>query len=161
MPNIKNQRALSKDFKILPATVQGILFLLNFYKLVPKNKKVVILGKSRLVGIPLYTVLKKTNEVVLCDSKTENTLELLKQADYVLIAIGKPKWLKRNMIKEDTIVIDIGTTVSNNKLFGDCAFESLLGYVHAITPVPGGVGPLTVYALYANLINLYQENRND
>ena len=151
----KNQESLSKDFKILPATVQGIFFLLNFYQMIPKSKKVVILGKSRLVGAPLYTLLKRTNEVVLCDSKTEDTLELLKQADYVFIAIGKSEWLKRDMLKEGVVVIDIGTTVLDNKLLGDCDFQNLLGYARAITPVPGGVGPLTVYSLYTNLINLY------
>lgn len=151
----KNQEVLFKDFKIVPATVQGILFLLDFYRITPKNKKIVILGKSRLVGTPLSILLKKTNEVVLCDSKTENTLELLKEADYIFIAIGKPGWLKRNMTKEEAVVVDIGTTISDHQLFGDCDFKNLLGYVHAITPVPGGVGPLTVLSLYANLINLY------
>lgn len=155
----KNQEVLFKDFKIVPATVQGILFLLDFYRIAPKNKKIVILGKSRLVGTPLSILLKKTNEVVLCDSKTENTLELLKEADYIFIAIGKPGWLKRNMTKEEAVVVDIGTTISEHQLLGDCDFKNLLGHVHAITPVPGGVGPLTVLSLYTNLINLYHRKQ--
>lgn len=155
----KNQEVLFKDFKIVPATVQGILFLLDFYRITPKNKKIVILGKSRLVGTPLSILLKKTNEVVLCDSKTENTLELLKEADYIFIAIGKPGWLKRNMTKEEAVVVDIGTTISEHQLLGDCDFKNLLGYAHAITPVPGGVGPLTVLSLYTNLINLYHRKQ--
>jgi len=153
----KNQENISQDGKILPATVQGVLFLLENYELLPKNKRIVVLGKSRLVGTPLFRVLQKDNEVVLCDSKTVNTRELLKQADYVLIAIGKPYWLKRNMVREGAVVIDIGTTILDGKVVGDADFESLLGYTQAITPVPGGVGPLTVLSLYTNLINLYEK----
>ena len=153
----KNQERISKDFKIFPATVRGIFLLLDFYQMLPRNQKIVILGKSRLVGMPLYKVLKETNEVSLCDSKTENVSDLLKNADYVLIAIGKPEWLKKDMLKENVVVIDIGTTILDGKLLGDSDFKNLVDYVHAITPVPGGVGPLTVLSLYMNLIDLYHE----
>ena len=153
----KNQERLLNNFKILPATVRGIRLLLDFYQMIPKNKKIVILGKSRLVGMPLSMWLKETNEVVVCDSKTENIIELLKNADYVLIAIGKPGWLKKNMLKEGVVVIDIGTTVLDGKLFFFSDFKNLIDYVHAITPVPVGVGPLTVLSLYMNLIDLYHE----
>ncbi|MCI8588280.1 MAG: bifunctional 5,10-methylenetetrahydrofolate dehydrogenase/5,10-methenyltetrahydrofolate cyclohydrolase [Bacilli bacterium] len=145
--------------KIIPATVRGVLELLKYYQLLPQNKKIVVIGKSILVGLPLFKILEKKNEVILCDSKTEDIEEKIKEATYIFIAIGKPKWLKRQMIQENTVIIDVGTTLRNGKLLGDCDYIEVLGYAKAVTPVPGGVGPLTVVSLFKNLIDLYDRGK--
>lgn len=149
------QQKLSTNPFLMPCTVRGILELLRFYQLSPKGKNIVVLGKSRLVGTPLASVLGRKNDVFLCDSKTENTLSKLKKADYIFIAIGKPLWLNRKMIKEGAIIVDIGTNLVQGKLIGDCDFLSVNGYASAISSVPGGVGPLTVISLFYNLLDLY------
>ncbi len=151
-----HQQSLFKQSMILPGCVRGIFELLKFYQLVPNRQNVVILGKSRLVGLPLAKLLEKNNQVILCDSKTPDIVRKIKEADYIFIAIGKPFWLKKEMIKQGVIIIDIGTTIVDGKLYGDCDFLDVLNQVGAITPVPGGVGPLTVVGLFENLMDLYQ-----
>lgn len=150
-----NQQRLLQDSSYIPCTVRGILKLLDFYHIPVENKKIAILGKSRLVGYPLSILLSKNNEVFLCDSKTSNEMDILKNADLIFIAIGKAKWLKRDMVSEKATVIDIGTNLVDGTLVGDAEFDSLFGFVQAITKVPGGVGPLTVISVYMNLFDAY------
>lgn len=150
-----HQQALSHHPILIPGTVRGILELLKFYQLSLEDKRIVILGKSALVGSPLATLLRNKGQVFLCDSKTEDTLEKLKSADFIFIAIGKPYWLKGNMVSNNTVIIDIGTTLVQGKLLGDCHFPSVNRYVKAVTPVPGGIGPMTVISLFLNLLDLY------
>ncbi len=151
----KNQQRLLYEPSFLPCTVRGILELLDFYHIPIENKKIAILGKSRLVGYPLSILLSKNNEVALCDSKTSNEIEILKNADFVFIAIGHAKWLKKEMISEKAIIIDIGTNLVDGVLVGDADFDELFGHVFGITKVPGGVGPLTVLSVYTNLLDAY------
>ncbi len=154
-----HQQKLSNHPQMIPATVRGIFELLEFYQLELEEKRIVILGKSRLVGSPLATLLKNKGKVVLCDSKTEDTLKQLQMADFIFLAIGKPEWLKKEMVSEKAVIIDIGTSLVQGKLLGDCCFSSVNGYVKAVTPVPGGVGPMTVISLFLNLLDLYNIQR--
>lgn len=150
-----NQNRLLDSPLYIPCTVRGILELLDFYHISIKKRKIAVLGKSRLVGYPLSILLSLNNEVFLCDSKTPNEQEILKQADLIFIAIGRAKWLKKNMVSEKATVIDIGTNLVDGTLVGDADFDSLFGFSQAITKVPGGVGPLTVISVYANLFDAY------
>lgn len=147
-----------EELEIIPATVRGVLQLLEYYQILPQNEKIAVIGKSRLVGFPLSKILEKKNDVVLCDSKTDHIKEKIKNATYIFIAIGKPKWLKREMVQEQTTIIDIGTTLVNKKVTGDCDYLDIIGHIKAITPVPGGIGVLTVVALFENLIDLININ---
>lgn len=155
-----NQQMLSEDKGIYPATVRGIIDLLKFYNIKLEDNRIVIIGKSKLVGWPLYQVVKSKNEVILCDSKTELIEEKIKEAEIIVIAIGKPEWLKDNLVEDKTVIIDVGTTLVDGKLKGDVDFYSFSERDVSITPVPGGVGVLTVLELFNNLIDLYyfQEN---
>lgn len=155
-----NQQLLVENKGIYPATVRGIIDLSEFYNIKLENKQIVIVGKSKLVGFPLYQILYSKNNVLLCDSKTEKLEEKIKDAEIIVIAIGKPASLKENLVKDKTIIIDVGTTLVDGKLKGDVDFSSFSERDVLITPVPGGVGVLTVLELFNNLIDLYYLQQN-
>lgn len=146
------------------ATPAGILELLKFYNIKLQGKHVVVIGRSNIVGRPLSILLSQKGEygdatVTLCHSKTKDISELTKQADIVIAAIGSPEFLKADMVKEGAIVIDVGTTrvKSENsktgyKLVGDVKFDEVAPKCEYITPVPGGVGPMTRISLLINTL---------
>lgn len=146
------------------ATPAGILELLKFYNIKLQGKHVVVIGRSNIVGRPLSILLSQKGEygdatVTLCHSKTKDISELTKQADIVIAAIGSPEFLKADMVKEGAIVIDVGTTrvKSENsktgyKLVGDVKFDEVAPKCDYITPVPGGVGPMTRISLLINTL---------
>ena len=141
--------------KILPPTVQGILYLFKNYKIDLKGKNVVIVGAGRLVGFPLaIQLLKEKATVSVLNEFTKDAPSFLKKADILISGVGKPNLIKGNMIKRGVIVIDAGTSVKNGRLVGDVDFKSVSQKASYITPVPGGVGPLTVACLFENLIML-------
>lgn len=151
----KDTDGLTPNSDYMPATARGIRDLLSFYKIELKNKKVTVVGQSKLVGKPIAEMCRKEGAMVtVSDSKTENIPELARTADILVVAIGKPKFIGPEYIKEGQIVIDVGITRhQDNALLGDVDFEAVKGRTAMITPVPGGVGQMTVLALFENLID--------
>ena len=119
-----------------------------------EGKNVVILGRSNIVGKPLMQcMLKKNATVTICHSKTRNIKEMTKQADILIAAIGKPKFITEDMVKENAVVIDVGMNrLEDGKLCGDIDFDGVEKKASYITPVPGGVGPMTIAMLMQNVV---------
>lgn len=140
----------------IPCTPKGILTLLDYYQIQIAGKNIVVIGRSYIVGKPLSLLLSNRDATVtLCHSKTLNLESITKNADIIISAVGKSKYLDEKFINKDLnqVLIDVGMNKDeNNKTCGDINFDSVKDLVSAITPVPGGVGPLTVNALVENLI---------
>ena len=132
----------------------GIIKLLDKYDIDLAGKKVTIIGRSNIVGKPLIQCfLNKNATVTICHSKTDDIKEHTKDADIVVVAIGKPKFLKENMVKKNSVIIDVGINRDDNgKIIGDVDFENVSKKSSYITPVPGGVGPMTIAMLMNNVI---------
>jgi len=160
--NVLSEKSLGKFYqgtlKILPPTVEGILELLKNYKIKISGKDVTILGAGRLVGLPLAIQLLKEKATVSALNKfTKDTSFFTKKADILISGVGKPNLIKGNMIKKGAAVIDAGTAIKGKKLVGDVDFKSVSKKASFLTPVPGGVGPLTVASLLKNLIKLSEK----
>lgn len=137
---------------LVSCTSRGIIDMLDYYNIKVSGKNAVVIGRSLLVGKPVSMLLNNRNATVtMCHSKTENLSEITRKADIIVIAIGVPNFLTSNMVKEGAVVIDVGINRVNGKLVGDAAFEELKEKCSYITPVPGGVGQMTVYELYENV----------
>lgn len=137
-----------------PATPKGIITLLNNYNIPIEGKHVVIVSRSEIVGRPLaQMLLNKNATVTICHSKTENLAEITKTADILVAAIGKPKFIKAEHVKDGVTVIDVGINRTDSGICGDVDFDDVKDKCYAITPVPGGVGPMTVYSLIENVLN--------
>lgn len=146
----------------IPATPHGIMLLLKHYKIDTKGKHAVVVGRSNIVGRPMSILLSaNTNPgnctVTICHSHTHNLKEICLQADIIVAALGKPEFVTADMVKEGAVVIDVGITrvedtakKSGFKLKGDVAFDEVSAKCSWITPVPGGVGPMTIAALLKN-----------
>ena len=140
-------------------TPAGVLEILKFYNFPIEGKRVVIIGRSKIVGLPLSVLLLHENATVtICHSRTENIAEVTRSADILIAAVGKANFVNAQMVKEGAIVVDVGTNRLDDKLVGDCDFSSLIGKVSAITPVPGGVGPMTISMLMANTVNAFEDH---
>lgn len=143
-----------------PCTPKGILTLLEEYKINPQGKHVVIVGRSNIVGKPLaQMLLNKNATVTICHSATTNLSDITKTADILISAVGKAKLIKKDMVKNNSVIIDVGTSKVDDKLFGDVDFEKLSELTSYITPVPGGVGPMTIASLMVNTYELFKLNR--
>ena len=143
------------------ATPQGVLFLLK--TIVPdlQGKHAVVIGRSNIVGKPMAALLLNENcTVTITHSKTIGLVDIVKTADIVVAACGCPKMIKKDWIKPGAIVLDVGISKIGNKLSGDVDFDDVLGIASAITPVPGGVGPMTVYMLLENTYKAYLKQKN-
>ena len=150
---------------LLPATARGIRELLEYYEISLKGKKVCVVGRSELVGKPVAVMCENAGAAVtVCHSKTPDVAAETSKADIVIVAAGKAGLIKRDYVKKGQIIIDVGiNTITGEKLedeieakrlVGDVDFDAVKDIVAAITPVPGGVGPMTVLALFENLIDL-------
>ena len=138
-----------------PCTPSGIIEMLEYYKISLEGKNVVIINRSNLVGKPLYhLLLQRSSTVTTCHSRTLNLQEICKNADIVISGVGnRDKFtLTSDMIKEDAIVIDVATTHHNGKLKGDSDFDEIISKASYASPVPGGVGPMTVAMLLKNTV---------
>lgn len=145
-----------------PATPYGIILMLNHYKIETKGKHAVVIGRSNIVGRPISIMLNQNNypgncTVTVCHSHTPNLKELCLQADIIIAALGKPEFLKADMVKEGAVVIDVGITrvedpskKSGFAIKGDVDYAEVAPKTSYITPVPGGVGPMTIAALLMN-----------
>ena len=148
----------------LPATPYGIMTLLKEYKIPTKGKYCVVLGRSNIVGRPMANLLSQKGEpgdctVTICHSRTPNIEEFTKKADIIVVALGVPAFLKGDMVKEGAVIVDVGTTrvpdatrKSGFRLNGDVKFDEVAPKCSFITPVPGGVGPMTICSLMKNTL---------
>ena len=137
----------------IPCTPKGIIKLMKHYDIEIEGKNVVVIGRSDIVGKPVATILVHENATVtLCHSKTKNLSLYTKQADIIVAALGKAHFITEEMIKEGAIIIDAGTNKVDNKLLGDVDFQAVFKKVEKITPVPGGVGPMTIAMLLENTL---------
>ena len=138
---------------ILPATAKGIISLLDFYKIKISGKKIVIVGRSLIAGRSIANAfLNRDATVTICHSKTKNLKEETKLADILVVAVGKVKFIKKDFVKKGQIVIDVGINKVKNGICGDVDFPNVSKIVGAISPVPGGVGPMTVISLFENMM---------
>lgn len=135
-------------------TPYGVIKMLEEYNIPTEGKRAVIIGRSNIVGKPLIQcLLNKNATVTVCHSKTENISEITKQADILIAALGKPKFVKADMVKDGVVVIDVGINRNEEgKLVGDVDFENVSKKASYITPVPGGVGPMTIAMLMENVV---------
>ena len=141
-----------------PATAKGVLALLDKYKIKIAGKKVVIVGRTDLVGKPIaLEMLKRNATVTICHSQTKNLRKETKQAEILIAAAGKPNLITKNHVSKSQIVVDVGINIlPSGKLSGDVDFKNVSKIVKAISPVPGGVGPMTVASLFENLVEAYK-----
>ena len=145
-----------------PCTPLGIVTLLNEYKINISGKHAVIVGRSNIVGKPLsYMLLEKNATVTICHSKTQNLAAYTKSADILISAVGQKHIITQDMVKPNAIVIDVGITkTEEGKLAGDVDFANVSQIAGAITPNPGGVGPITIAMLLMNTYRLFMINNN-
>ena len=150
-------RLYSENLNIIPATSMAILELLSHYEIETEDKNIVIAGRSRLVTSPLSKILssKKFNgNVSVIHSKTSNPKDFISKADIFISAVGKSKMFDKSYFKEGSYVIDVGISVVDGKSYGDIDTADLDNYLLGRAPYPGGIGPITVSALYSNLAQL-------
>ncbi|MCI8361581.1 MAG: bifunctional methylenetetrahydrofolate dehydrogenase/methenyltetrahydrofolate cyclohydrolase FolD [Clostridia bacterium] len=137
----------------ISCTPHGVIKMLEEYNINLKGANVVVLGRSNIVGKPLVQcLLNKDATVTICHSKTKNIEEITRNADILISAIGKPKFVTANMVKENAVVIDVGINRLETGLVGDVDFEEVSKKASYITPVPGGVGPMTIAMLLQNVV---------
>lgn len=143
-------------------TPKGIVKLLKEYNISIEGKNVVVVGRSNIVGKPVATLLTNENATVtLTHSKTKNLKDITRKADILISATGQAKLIKANMVKKGAVVIDVGINKQiNGKLLGDVDFEKVKDIASYITPVPGGVGPMTIACLLENTFELFLEQNN-
>ena len=140
-----------------PCTPAGIIEMLKRAGVEITGKKAVILGRSNIVGKPVATMLlHESATVTICHSKTRGLKEIAKRADIIIAAIGKPKFVTHDMVKEGAIVIDVGINRTDDGLVGDVDFDNVVKTASKISPVPGGVGPMTIAMLMYNTLKAYK-----
>lgn len=142
---------------LVSCTALGIMEILKSIDVCFESANVVIVGRSKLVGIPLMGLLLEKNATVsVCHSKTKNLKDITSRADIVIVAVHQKKFLTSDYVKDGAVVIDVGINREKGKIYGDCAFDELIHKCKYITPVPGGVGPLTVIMLVSNIVKAYE-----
>ena len=138
-------------------TPAGVMTLLDRYGLDVSGKKAVVIGRSNIVGKPLALMLLQHNATVtICHSRTANLADEVRSADFVFAAVGRPLFVTRDMVKDGAVVVDVGINRTDAGLVGDCDFKALESKVAAMTPVPGGVGPMTIAQLLINTVRSFE-----
>lgn len=146
---------------LMPCTPLGIMNMLADYGISIEGKNAVVIGRSNIVGKPIAAMLTKANATVtLCHSKTADIDKICKTADILVAAIGKAKFVTAKFVKEDAVVIDVGMNRVEGKLCGDVDFENVKDIALYITPVPGGVGPMTITTLMQNTLKAFKNSLN-
>lgn len=141
------------NFDFLPCTPAGVMQLLEEYDIDPNGKNCVVIGRSNIVGKPMaMLLLHKNGTVTICHSRTKNLKEVCAQADILVAAVGKADFVTADMVKEGAVVIDVGMNRKDGKLCGDVAFDEVNEKASYLTPVPGGVGPMTITMLMKNTL---------
>ena len=156
---------LGKLFKndssaIPPATAKGVIKLLDNYDIQIEGKRAVVIGRGDISGLPIAAMLQNKNATVtICHSHTQGLKDICKDADILVSSIGRAEYINSEYVKNGSVVIDVGTNRnSEGKLVGDVDFNSVKDIAGYITPVPGGVGPMTIACLFDNLIEMYKRN---
>lgn len=144
----------------LPCTPRGILTILDAHKIDVKGKKVTIIGSSNIVGLPMSLILLNRGATLsICNKNTQNVSEFTKKADIIIVATGNPNLIKKKDIRKNSIIIDVGINrLESGEIVGDVDFEDVKYTVSAITPVPGGVGPMTIAMVLQNTYDLYKQS---
>ena len=146
-------RLLKGEPSFIPATPRGIVELLDRYKIPLEGKRAVVVGRSDIVGKPLaFLLLARNATVTICHSKTKDLSLITREGDILVASLGKPGFIKEKMVKEGSVIIDVGINRAGNKIVGDVDFEKVKEKVSYITPVPGGVGPMTIIILLKNVL---------
>lgn len=166
--NIQNVGKLSINAKpkFVPCTPDGCIEMLKYYNIDVAGKHAVVIGRSRIVGLPLAHLLLRENATVsICHSKTQNIQSITKSADLIFAACGKANFIDNTMVKDNAIIIDIGinpvpdeTKKSGYRLVGDVNYDDVKEKVHAISPVPGGVGPMTIAMLLKHTVDAAEQH---
>ena len=161
--NIQNVGRLSINAqpKFVPCTPDGCIEMLKYYNIDVSGKHAVVIGRSRIVGLPLSHLLLRENATVsICHSKTQNLSDITKSADLIFAACGRANFIDNTMVKDDAVIIDIGinpisdeTKKSGYRLVGDVNYDDVKDKVYAISPVPGGVGPMTIAMLLKHTVD--------
>lgn len=147
-------RILIGNYTFLPCTPAGVIDLIDYYGINISSKKCVVVGRSNIVGKPMaHLLLERNGTVTVCHSRTKDIESEIKSADILVVAVGKPEFVKGSMIKPGAVVIDVGINRgADGKLVGDVEFSSASDVASYITPVPGGVGPMTITTLLKNTL---------
>lgn len=150
------------SYSFLPCTPAGIIELLNYYNVEVESKSCVVIGRSNIVGKPMaHLLLEKNGTVTVCHSRTKGLKEICLGADIIVVAIGKPEFLTADMVKPGAVVIDVGINrLDDGRLVGDVAFDDVSKVASMITPVPGGVGPMTITMLLKNTLTAAKNQIN-
>lgn len=146
---------------MVSCTPAGVIELLRRYNLPTRGKKAVVVGRSDIVGKPLALLLARSGEfgdatVTLCHSRTANLAEECRSADFLFLAVGRPRMVTGDMVKKGAVVIDVGINRTDSGLCGDADYDSVFPQASAITPVPGGVGPMTIAMLLKNTVDAWK-----
>ena len=153
---------MTGDYSFLPCTPAGVMQMLKHYDIETAGKHCVVIGRSNIVGKPMAMLMRHANATVtICHSRTANLAEECKRADILIAAVGKPKFVTPDMVKEGAVVIDVGMDRDENgKLCGDVDFDAVEPICGAISPVPGGVGPMTISMLMRNTLTAAKLQNN-
>jgi len=155
-------KLFTKQNGVVPATPLGVMMLLKHYQIPLEGKYAVVVGRSNLVGMPLAKLLNDADATVtVVHRKTENIEQFTKQADILCVAVGKPNFITKDMVKKGAVVVDVGINRVGETLVGDVDFEAVKDITSYITPVPGGVGPMTISALLFNVLFQYEVKHHD
>ncbi|MDX9808370.1 MAG: bifunctional methylenetetrahydrofolate dehydrogenase/methenyltetrahydrofolate cyclohydrolase FolD [Acholeplasma sp.] len=155
-------KLFTKQPGVVPATPLGVMMLLNHYQIPIDGKYAVVVGRSNLVGMPLAKLLNDADATVtVVHRKTQNIEQFTKQADILCVAVGKPNFITKDMVKPGAVVVDVGINRVGDVLVGDVDFEGVQAIAAYITPVPGGVGPMTISALLFNVLFQYEVKHHD
>lgn len=152
-------KVMTGDYTFAPCTPAGMVEMLKYYDIPVSGKHCVIIGRSNIVGKPMAMLMLKNNATVtVCHSRTENLKEITKQADILVAAVGRSKFVTADMVKDGAVVLDVGINrMEDGKLCGDVDFDAVCEKTSFITPVPGGVGPMTITMLLKNTLKAAQK----
>ncbi len=152
-------KIMTGDYDFLPCTPAGIMEMLKYENIEVEGKTCVVIGRSNIVGKPMsMLLLHKNGTVTICHSKTKNLKEVCRSADILVAAVGRANFVTADMVKDGAVVIDVGINrLENGKLCGDVDFENVKEKASYITPVPGGVGPMTIATLMQNTLTAFKK----
>lgn len=152
-------RLVTGNPSFIPCTPAGIIQLLDYYSVDLEGKSAVVLGRSNIVGKPVaFLLLEKNATVTICHSRTKDLSKITRQADVLIAAIGKSNFVTADMVKDGSVIIDVGINRVEGKLVGDVDYQVVSQKVSLITPVPGGVGPMTIAMLMANTLQSFKNS---
>jgi methylenetetrahydrofolate dehydrogenase (NADP+)/methenyltetrahydrofolate cyclohydrolase len=147
-------KIMTGKYEFLPCTPAGVMSLLDYYGVELEGKNCVVIGRSNIVGKPMaHLLLERNATVTVCHSRTVNLSDITRNADLIVVAIGRAGFLKADMVKDGAVIVDVGINrLDSGKLAGDVAFDEVSDVASLITPVPGGVGPMTITTLLRNTL---------